>query len=106
MTGAVLKAESKPAEPSPASASPRSERDQPELDLLDGMPWLPCTLSLEVPVVGFTIADLLNLREGSIVETACHHTSDLPLRVNRLLIGWTEFEAIGDRLAVRITDQA
>jgi flagellar motor switch/type III secretory pathway protein FliN len=46
------------------------------------------------------------LAKGSIVETACHHTSDVPLRVNQLLIGWTEFEVIGDRLAVRITDQA
>jgi hypothetical protein len=26
--------------------------------------------------------------------------------VNQLLIGWTEFEVIGDRLAVRITEQA
>jgi flagellar motor switch/type III secretory pathway protein FliN len=75
-------------------------------DPLDGMPWLPCTLSLEVPVVRFTIADLLALTKGSIVETACHYTSDVPLRVNKVLIGWTEFEVVGDRLAVRITDQA
>jgi flagellar motor switch/type III secretory pathway protein FliN len=75
-------------------------------DPLDSIPWLPCTLSLELPVVRFTIGDLLTLAKGSIVETACHHTSDVPLRVNRLLIGWTEFEVIGDRLAVRITDQA
>jgi flagellar motor switch/type III secretory pathway protein FliN len=75
-------------------------------DLLDTMPWLPCTLTLEIPVVRFTIRDLLALTEGSIVETGCHHTSDVPLRVNRLLIGWTEFEVIGDRLAVRITDEA
>ena len=74
-------------------------------DTLDNIPWLPCTLTLEVPVVHFTIADLLGLREGSIVETGCHHTSDLPLRVNQLLIGWTEFEVIDDRLAVRITEQ-
>ena len=53
----------------------------------------------------FTIADLLALKEGSIVETACHHTSDVPLRVNHLLIGWTEFEVVEDRLAVRITEQ-
>ena len=72
---------------------------------LDSMPWLPCTLSLEVPVVRFTIRDLLQLTKGSIVETACHQTSDVPLRVNKLLIGWTEFEVIGNRLAVRITDQ-
>ena len=32
-----------------------------EQDLLDTMPWLPCTLSLELPVVGFTIGDLLRL---------------------------------------------
>lgn len=75
-------------------------------DPLDSMPWLPCTLSLDLPVVGFTIGDLLTLTKGSIVETACHHTSDVPLRVNQLLIGWTEFEVVGDRLAVRMTDQA
>jgi flagellar motor switch/type III secretory pathway protein FliN len=74
-------------------------------DPLDNIPWLPCTLTLEVPVVHFTIADLLALKEGSIVETGCHHTSDLPLRVNQLLIGWTEFEVVDDRLAVRITEQ-
>ena len=77
-----------------------------EKDPLDSMPWLPCTLSLDVPIVRFTIGDLLQLTKGTIVETACHHTSDVPLRVNQLLIGWTEFEVIGDRLAVRITDQA
>lgn len=75
------------------------------VDPLDSMPWLPCILSLEVPVVRFTIGDLLMLSTGSIVESSCHHTSDVPLRVNKLLIGWTEFEVIGDRLAVRITDQ-
>lgn len=74
-------------------------------DPLDTMPWLPCTLTLEVPLVHFTIADLLALKEGSIVETACRHTSDVPLRVNQLLIAWSEFEVVGDRLAVRITEQ-
>jgi flagellar motor switch/type III secretory pathway protein FliN len=75
-------------------------------DLLDSVPWLPCTLTLDIPVVRFTIGDLLALKKGSIVETACHHTSDVPLRVNQLLVGWTEFDVVGDRLAVRITEQA
>lgn len=75
-------------------------------DALDSIHWLPCTLSLEIPVVHFTIGDLLSLTKGSIVETACHHTSDIPLRVNQVLIGWTEFDVIGERLAVRITEQA
>jgi flagellar motor switch/type III secretory pathway protein FliN len=75
-------------------------------DQLDEMPWLRCTLTMEVPAVRFTIANLLKLAPGEIVETAWHHTSDVPLRANRTLIGWTEFDVIEDRLAVRITDQA
>ncbi|MFZ0745681.1 MAG: FliM/FliN family flagellar motor C-terminal domain-containing protein [Terracidiphilus sp.] len=76
------------------------------MDPLDSFPWLPCTLTLDLPVVRFTVGDLLALTRGSIVETACHHTSDVPLRVNNLLIGWTEFEVVCNRLAVRVTDQA
>jgi flagellar motor switch/type III secretory pathway protein FliN len=86
--------------------APATTNAPTENDLLDTMPWLPCRLTLEVPVVRFTISDLLALCPGSIVETASHQTSDIPLRVNKVLIGWTEFEVIGDRLAVRITDQA
>jgi flagellar motor switch/type III secretory pathway protein FliN len=100
MGNAIQNSVSKPAEP-PIADSPDNT-----IDPLDSMLWLPCTLSLDVPVVKFTIGDLLTLVKGSIVETACHHTSDVPLRVNQLLIGWTEFEVIGDRLAARITDQA
>lgn len=85
----------------PPSASPAPQ----DSDLLESMPWLPCTLTVDLPVPRFTIGDLLALAEGSIVETACHHTSDLPLRVNKLLIGWTEFNVVGERLAVRITEQ-
>jgi flagellar motor switch/type III secretory pathway protein FliN len=101
MNSAVQKLEVVTPEPIVAAAPAPAGQD-----LLDTMPWLPCTLSLELPVVRFTIGDLLKLTRGSIVRTASHHTSDLPLRVNRVLIGWTEFEVIGDRLAVRITDQA
>jgi flagellar motor switch/type III secretory pathway protein FliN len=100
MSTAPQNLEPQQAKPFIAEPAPTSQKDQ-----LDSMPWLPCTLTLELPVVNFTIADLLALKEGSIVETASHHTSDVPLRVNQLLIGWTEFEAVGDRLAVRITEQ-
>ena len=90
-----------------AAESPAATQAAPKAtDLLDTMPWLPCTLTLDIPVIRFTIGDLLSLTEGSLVETACHHTSDVPLRVNQTLIGWTEFDVIGDRLAVRITEQA
>ena len=99
MSAAVQSIETNLGKPFVAAKEP--DQDDP----LNSIPWLPCTLTLELPVVRFTIADLLSLKEGSIVETACHHTSDVPLRVNQLLIGWTEFEVVGDRLAVRITEQ-
>jgi flagellar motor switch/type III secretory pathway protein FliN len=83
-----------------------AEPDSTTTDRIESMPWLPCTLSLEVPVVRFTIADLLSLTVGEVLETACHHSGDVPLRVNDVLIGWTEFEVVGERLAVRLTDLA
>jgi flagellar motor switch/type III secretory pathway protein FliN len=99
MSAAVQSIETNLGKPFVAVKEP--DQDDP----LNSISWLPCTVTLELPVVRFTIADLLSLKEGSIVETACHHTSDVPLRVNQLLIGWTEFEVVGDRLAVRITEQ-
>jgi flagellar motor switch protein FliN/FliY len=94
----VTNAETKPAK-SPILLERSHERDPSEF-----LPWLPCTLALDLPVVRFTVADLLTLANGSIVETAYHQSSDLPLRVNGQLVGWTEFEVVGERLAVRLTD--
>ncbi len=68
------------------------------------LPWLPCMLGLEIPVVNFTVDTLLKLKPGSLVETSCHQSTDLPLRVNGILMAWTEFEVVGERLAARITD--
>lgn len=76
------------------------------LGLAEKFGWLPCQLSLDIPVVKFTVGDLLRLGKESIVETACESTRDIPLRANGLLIAWTEFEVIGNRLAVRITELA
>ena len=69
-------------------------------------PWLKCVITLELPIVRFKVRDLLDLAVGTIVETPCKATSDVPVRVNGTLIGWTEFEVIGNRLAVRITELA
>jgi flagellar motor switch/type III secretory pathway protein FliN len=84
-------------------APPSPDRPQ-EREPGEFLPWLPCTLALDLPVVSFTVGDLLSLTNGSIVETAYHQSSDLPLRVNGQLVGWTEFEVVGERLAVRLTD--
>ena len=73
---------------------------------VDSFGWHPCELSLEIPVPTFTVGDLIKLEKGSIVETILHHTSDIPLRANKQLIAWTEFEVVGDTLAVRVTELA
>lgn len=73
---------------------------------MEKFPWLKGTITLELPVTYFTIRDLLELRVGSVVETVCKSTSDVPLRVNGTLIGWTEFEVIVNTLAARITELA
>jgi flagellar motor switch/type III secretory pathway protein FliN len=86
-----------------AKIPPLPEKSQ-ERDPGEFLPWLPCTLALDLPVINFTVGDLLSLTSGSIVETAYHQSSDLPLRVNGQLVGWTEFEVVGERLAVRLTD--
>ena len=71
---------------------------------VEALPWLPCTLALEVPVTDFTVGSLLRLAPGTLVETACRQCADLPLKVNGVTMARTEFEVVGDRLAARITD--
>ena len=68
--------------------------------------WLRCKTTAEVPVPNFTVDDLLNLRMGSVVQTAARVSDDVPLRVNGILLGWGRFEVAHDRLAVRIIELA
>lgn len=68
------------------------------------LPWLTCTLALDVPVVAFTVESLLKLAPGALVRTSYHQSSDIPLQVNGVAMAWTEFELVGDSLAARITD--
>jgi flagellar motor switch/type III secretory pathway protein FliN len=67
---------------------------------------LPALLTVDLPLPDFTIADLLQLAPGSVARTGWRVTRDVPLRVNGIVIGWSEFEAVGNRLAVRLTELA
>jgi flagellar motor switch/type III secretory pathway protein FliN len=68
--------------------------------------WLRCKTTAEVAVPKFTVGDLLSLRKGSVVLTTTPVANDIPLRVNKILLGWGRFEVVNDRLAVRITEMA
>jgi len=67
---------------------------------------LPCDLAVDLPLPGFTIADLLKLRTGSVINAHWRLGRDVPLRLNGKLIGWSEFEVVGNSLAVRLTELA
>lgn len=92
----------------PAGAAPAHD---PRLEVVAGEPFeralaLPCTLTLEVPVVRFTVGAMLALEVGSVVETAAQQNEDLPLTVNGQLVGMVEIEVVGDNLAVRLAGVA
>jgi flagellar motor switch/type III secretory pathway protein FliN len=65
---------------------------------------LPCHLGIELPAIGFTVRDLLQLEPNSLLATSCRQSSNVPLSVNGRLLAWAEFEVFGNKLAVRLTE--
>jgi len=55
-------------------------------------------------VARFTVRELLRLEPGQIVSTDCSRGAEVPLRANGQVIGWAEFEAVGDHIGARITE--
>lgn len=70
----------------------------------DAVGSLPCVATLDIPVPNFTVAGLLGLRAGSVVETNWAAGAEIPLKVNHAAVAWGELELLGDRLAVRLTE--
>lgn len=67
---------------------------------------LPCQLEITLPIPHFKVGDLLRLVRESLVDTRWKQSADLPVRVNGKLIGWAQFEASGEKVAVRFTEIA
>jgi flagellar motor switch/type III secretory pathway protein FliN len=67
---------------------------------------LPCALSVELPLPEFRVGDLGHLAPQVVVDAHWPVGHDLPLKVNGQLIAWCEFEVVGNRLAVRLTELA
>jgi flagellar motor switch/type III secretory pathway protein FliN len=104
----------------PASAQPARAPDPATVPITSPVPsqaptidarWqeveaLPCSVTVEVEVSGFTVKNLLALNVGSVIGSRQATTSSLPLRVNGELIAWCDFEAMGKRLSVRLAELA
>jgi flagellar motor switch/type III secretory pathway protein FliN len=67
---------------------------------------LPCEVTLELSIPHFTVADLLSLEPGEILDTRWTQGEDVPLRINGELAAWAEFEVVCGKLAIRITEWA
>lgn len=51
----------------------------------------------------FRVRDLLVLKEGQVFESLAPTTEDVPVRVGHTQLGWSEFEVLGQRMALRLT---
>jgi flagellar motor switch/type III secretory pathway protein FliN len=81
-----------------------SEGDSDKSEAWTEAAWLPCRLSVELAVPEFTIGDLLRLQPNNFLDSQWKQNADVPLRINGLLIGYAEFELLGDKTAVRVTE--
>jgi flagellar motor switch/type III secretory pathway protein FliN len=93
-----------------AMAAPAAAREENEVSA-NPEAWaqaltLSCKLTLDMPLPGFRVADLLGLRPRSVINSHWRAGADVPLRVNGKVIACGEFEVVGDHLAVRLTELA
>jgi flagellar motor switch/type III secretory pathway protein FliN len=98
--GAVAAEETGQAAAAPEAADAQSDAFwKPVLEL-------GCELTVDLPMPDYTIADLLKLRKGSIINARWRVGRDVPLSLNGAAIGWIEFEVVSGKLAVRLTELA
>ena len=92
-----------------------------ELDLVRSVPKAPWMMRIEehpswqtlaqlrvtmragVALNGFRVKDLLAMKEGQVFETVSPATEDVPARVGRVQLGWSEFEVAQQRMSLRLT---
>jgi flagellar motor switch/type III secretory pathway protein FliN len=65
---------------------------------------LHCQVTFGLPIPNFTVRDLLQLGANSVIDTGRPEGTDIAFQLNGQLIGWAEFEAVGQELAFRLTE--
>jgi flagellar motor switch/type III secretory pathway protein FliN len=64
---------------------------------------LRVTLRAVVAMNRFKVRDLLSLKEGQVFESLSPDTDDVSLLIGRMQVGWSEFEIMDQRMALRLT---
>jgi flagellar motor switch/type III secretory pathway protein FliN len=94
------------AQVAPVQPKTEAKAQEPATSPIESFHWLSCKATAEISVPKFTVGDLLNLHKGSVVLTETRVANDVPVRINKTLLGWGRFEVVDERLAVRITELA
>ena len=64
---------------------------------------LVMTLESGIALRDFKVRNLLALETGQIIESLFADTDDVPVKVGKVQVGWSEFEVVDQHLAVRLT---
>ena len=64
---------------------------------------MPVVLAAQVPLTGFKVRDLLQLEEGQLVRSEWSTAEDIPVKIGRVQLAWSEFEVVEESMAMRLT---
>jgi flagellar motor switch protein FliM len=64
---------------------------------------LRVTMWAGVSLHRFRVRDLLAMKEGQVLESLSPATEDVPVKVGRMQLGWSEFEVLEQKMALRLT---
>ena len=96
-TGMVVTAERLPVAAKCGMQQVEEHADWPVLSRL------PMRLTAAIPLPRFKVRDLLSLEAGQTIASAWPSTDDVPLRLGKVPLSWSEFEVVENRMAVRLT---
>lgn len=89
-----------------ATRSGKVQQDPMDFEVYPSWPLLsqlPVMLEVGVPVMRFSVGDLLALQPGKVVQSMWQGTADIPLKVGKVHLSWGEIEVADGKLALRLT---
>jgi flagellar motor switch protein FliN/FliY len=64
---------------------------------------LPVVLTARIPLSAFKVRDLLRLQQGQLIRSDWSTTEDIPVKIGRVSLAWSEFEVVEQNMAMRLT---
>ena len=64
---------------------------------------LPVVLTARIPLSAFKVRDLLLLQQGQLIRSDWSTAEDIPVKIGRVQLAWSEFEVVEESMAMRLT---